>query len=337
MPMRTRTYGFTLIELLVVIAIIAILIALLLPAVQMAREAARRTQCSNNLKQIGLALHNYHASNGTFPPGGMFCSSAPSHWSVLSMLLNYLEYDQVYNSINFSMPVWGGLGGRPYDIDVHATVRSQKVEAFICPSDSEPGTLSGGWGPNNYMSNWGVYHGDGLFTQVVWLPYVVKEAMITDGLSNTAAFAESVKGDDSTAAVTRNYRAEVFDLASLNASGCRFMTDQQIDQHAEQCANLASTAGNGFSNKGAWWGFGETGWTGYRHRTGPNQNACSCNPGGSSQQLWLGPISASSEHPGGVNMLLADGSTRFVSETIDIKTWRAIGTRAGAEQLDDKY
>jgi len=333
--MRTRVRAFTLIELLVVIGIIAVLIALLLPAVQMAREAARRSQCVNNLKQIGLAIHNYHDTYRAFPPGSMFCSpdpvlgSIPSHWSEHALILPYLEQSGIYGSINFSLPVWGGLGPPPYDVDVHATVRSQRLEVFLCPSDQNPGTLSGAYGPNNYMSNWGVFHLDGLFQAVVWPNGTIASNKIIDGLSNTAAFSESVKGDDS--AGVNDRRAKVFDLATLSASGnCRGMTDQEILQHADQCASLNTSSTPYFSQKGAWWGFGITGWTGYRHRTGPNQNACSCLPSG----LWLGPISASSPHPGGVNVLLADGSVRWVSDGIDLGIWRAMGTRNGREQVD---
>ena len=333
--MSTRERGFTLIELLVVIAIIAILIALLLPAVQMAREAARRSQCVNNLKQIGLAIHNYHDDFRAFPPGSMFCSpdpvlgSIPSHWSGHALILPYLEQSGIYGSINFALPVWGGLGAPPYNVDVHATVRMQRLEVFLCPSDQNPGTGSSGYGPNNYMANWGVFHLDGLFQAVVWPGGTITVAKVTDGLSNTAAFAECIKGDDSTG--IRDRRTKVFDLATLSGAGnCRSMTDQEILQHADQCASLNTQATTYSSVKGAWWGFGMPGWTGYRHRTGPNQNACNCLPSG----FWLGPITASSEHPGGVNVLLADGSVRWVGDAIDLGIWRAMGTRDRSEQVD---
>ena len=132
----------------------------------------------------------------------------------------------------------------------------------------------------------------------------------------------------------REHRAEVFDLSSLTPAGCRFMTNQQIIQHADMCEALQNPAGDGFSIKGAWWGFGETGWTGYRHRTAPNRNSCTCNPAGQTQQLWLAPISASSLHPAGVNLLLADGTVRWISDNIDIAIWRAMGTRDGREKVD---
>jgi len=333
--MASQRRAFTLIELLVVIAIIAILIALLLPAVQMAREAARRTQCVNNLKQIGLALHTYHSSNGCFPHGSNFCTfdrgggpSHPSHWSVHSKLLPYLDQAAIYNSINFSMPVWA-MPPTPYDVDVHVTVRQQRLEVFLCPTDTNPGTLSQSVGPNNYMSNWGTAWPlrDGMFTNAVWRPYVVSLQMVLDGTSNTAMFSESVKGDDSNSPATLDPRAEVFFLTPPAG-----IAVSDFLQFADDCENLAPEPGNNFSNKGAMWFFGGGGFTGYRHLTRPNGHSCAW---GMEVPQCFGAVSASSLHAGGgVNVLLVDGSVRWVSDNIEVQTWRALGSRNGREKAE---
>lgn len=194
--------GFTLIELLVVIAIIAVLIALLLPAVQQAREAARRTQCKNNLKQLGLALHNYHDTYRTFPcaaywlwcpPGGMtngLCSNAqPRNFTWMTMILPYIDQAPVYNQINFSQPGWGQLIGN------NQRLQEISFPAFQCPSD--PGiSLSNRFnvGMTNYSGSegydWWNRPGstlNGMFTITVH----TKIAQITDGTSQTIAVAET--------------------------------------------------------------------------------------------------------------------------------------------------
>jgi prepilin-type N-terminal cleavage/methylation domain-containing protein/prepilin-type processing-associated H-X9-DG protein len=236
MKMRSRRLGFTLIELLVVIAIIAVLIALLLPAVQSAREAARRAQCTNNLKQIGLALHNYHSANNTFPlgtsatfgplnmnNGGALCM-AWSSWSAQSLLLPYLEQMPLYNAANFMIdPI---NDPQSYNTTVFYT----KIAAFLCPSDGNAGTTSGqSGGPliNNYyasigttdLSNGGTdaYSGQymgtnngntiqtcnggqgstGLFYYATG--YGIQA--VTDGTSNTVAFSEGLTGSNGTSRV----------------------------------------------------------------------------------------------------------------------------------------
>ncbi len=217
MQRRSDRAGFTLIELLVVIAIIAVLIALLLPAVQAAREAARRAQCVNNLKQLGIALHNYHDVTGVLPWG-----AGPwgwNDWSTHVMMLPYMEQTPLYNALNFTNGCAdGNCGG------VNTTGVYRQVATFLCPSD--PDRLSTAQGHNNYMGNagsapnsfygWnsqsnGAYGGfAGVFCFVGVAcdsppappcggangqqPFSIGFRDVTDGLSNTAAFSERIKG-----------------------------------------------------------------------------------------------------------------------------------------------
>jgi prepilin-type N-terminal cleavage/methylation domain-containing protein len=203
---RVRT-GFTLIELLVVITIIGMVIALLLPAVQAAREAARRAQCVNNLKQIGIALHNYHTTLGVFPfgMGARYVNYLCMWHSAQSMLLPYLDQIPLYNASNFNFPIdtpsgnslgraWSRLAGV-----VNSTANSTKVAVFLCPSDTSV-FRDPRWPGLNYLGNFGVN------PRGWWIPQVadglfyaenrIGIGAIKDGSSNTAAFGESLKGDD---------------------------------------------------------------------------------------------------------------------------------------------
>src|SRR4051812_45828242 len=152
LTMKSRRPGFTLIELLVVIAIIAVLIGLLLPAVQAAREAARRAQCVNNLKQLGLALHNYHDTVGAFPLG-RFTNSSDS-FSPFARILPFMEQSNAFAAANFDVP-WSNA--------INLTATQTKIATFLCPSDSQVGTIPNGWGGTNYRSNEGtsvaMWHG----------------------------------------------------------------------------------------------------------------------------------------------------------------------------------
>src|SRR5262245_8538513 len=200
--MRTGTRrGFTLIELLVVISIIAVLIALLLPAVQAAREAARRAQCVNNMKQIGLGMHNYHSSLGVFPSGGTQNWSSYGYnsgwgtWSAQALLLGYMEGQPLYNAANFNHVCCFSMGW-----NVNSTVTCAILNVFICPSDglSPIPTQNAIWTgeTNNYFGSVGTStdyfaRSTGLFTEGGEV-YGVQS--ITDGSSNTIAFGESLVG-----------------------------------------------------------------------------------------------------------------------------------------------
>src|SRR6516165_8820404 len=199
--MRPKTCrGFTLIELLVVIAIIAVLIALLLPAVQSAREAARRAQCSNNLKQIGLGLHNYHSTHNTFPLGGTVNWSGYGYhagwgtWSAQALLLGYMEGQPLYNAINFNWVCCWDTG-----MYINSTVSMAIISSYICPSDGlspiSPGNDAWGGLTNNYMACAGdstdFFNPSGLFAES-FKCYGVQAC--TDGSSNTIAFGESLIG-----------------------------------------------------------------------------------------------------------------------------------------------
>jgi prepilin-type N-terminal cleavage/methylation domain-containing protein/prepilin-type processing-associated H-X9-DG protein len=316
-----RRSGFTLIELLVVIAIIAILIGLLLPAVQKVREATARMSCSNNLKQIGLALHNYEGTMGAFPPGR---NQYPRVVSAPARLLAYVEQDNLQRLIdpNGTLAVGGqnDLAGK------------NRVSLLVCPSDPRHGQVPGSaYYGTNYVACNGtgvtldaagaiiahlkIPDGNGAFAQVP-----TRIADITDGTSNTAAFSESLVGNGAavTAAPADSRQAA---LVVLEVAGGN-------DPTPADCA-----AGNGTwsARRGEQWINGHYGNTLYNHFYQPNARAWDCGNGSHNKGL----TAARSQHPGGVNVLLCDGSVRFVSDGVDLAAWRALATRAGGEVVGD--
>jgi prepilin-type N-terminal cleavage/methylation domain-containing protein/prepilin-type processing-associated H-X9-DG protein len=380
--------GFTLIELLVVIAIIAVLIALLLPAVQAAREAARRAQCTNNLKQIGLAMHNYHQTNDKFPPGMSQSASAANYaggyagwgeWSAQAMMLPYMEQSPVYSSINFSFNMIWGTGAA-----TNLTAQTRVINSFCCPSDTQVAfggspsmsvTMFNSWGQNaawapninSYKASLGtttsVYgwqtgylscqpdpfnlnggtqcasNTTGLFT--CWNCYGIRD--VTDGTSNTVAFAESLVGDatnvlpthrnNSVMGVTGAAAVEAFDASALNW--------QTVIMPAIQACTLAYKSGTNVTGEnGIRWGYGAAGISMFQTVVPPNGapwNSCQDQCGGC-QLNYTQFSNAQSNHPGGVNVLFGDGSVKFIKDSINPQTWMALGTRANGEVISsDSY
>jgi prepilin-type N-terminal cleavage/methylation domain-containing protein/prepilin-type processing-associated H-X9-DG protein len=313
-PIRS---AFTLIELLVVIAIIAVLIGLLVPAVQKVREAAARTQCQNNLKQIGLAMHNYHSDHGSFPGG-----SDANGFSAHCYLLPYLEQDAIYKSINFNLPA-----SDPANSGLETLV----VPGFLCPSDPTARPPAG-WAGNNYVGNIGsdlpfFSPNSGIFfmTGFFYGDQRIRVTDIQDGSSNTAAFCEKLKGDFDQGTLTpaTDLIMDPGDYSSLTGPGA-------ADLAMADCRAKTLTYNNEFrSDLGGYW---STAWhmTLYNHVAPPGDPHCAFFPDRAS-------MPASSAHQRGVNLLMCDGSVRWVTYTISVSTWRALGTRAGGDLLGPDF
>ncbi len=335
--------GFTLIELLVVIAIIAVLIALLLPAVQAAREAARRAQCTNNLKQIGLGMHNYHSTNNTFPwTSGWTAPVFPNYagqneWSnfgALALILPAMEQGAIYNSINFS---WGLYPFQDSTDVLQSTAIYTVVGSFLCPSDQ-------GRGRNNYRASNGTNYdwhsrqsGSGAMVRTKSAGQTDRGvAGITDGTSNTIAFVERNRGDGDPAKYSPG---DV--LAGVGISG--FPT--YVIQNAADQTYLNTTAiPTCNSSTAATYDWGGWTWAGGEYTTAvinfvltPNHKSKDCSPWGT-QGTGYGFFTARSRHPGGVNTLLADGSVKFIKDSINPMTWYALATATGGEVISaDAY
>ena len=313
--------GFTLVELLVVIAIIGVLVALLLPAVQSAREAARRTSCRNNLKQIGVALLSFHDSQGRFPPGRG--GPPPKIFSTLAYLLPYVEEGSLQGQIDLaSAPTNVVVAGVSYSGARNLPAGSEAVAVLQCPSDTAEGRVSGlVYGATNYAANTGsaavdagsVRLADGVF----FLESKVAFNDLADGSSHTAAFSERMLGTgQSTTSLPNQSGLYILELKN------------SVTLAVDTCATPSS--GTWFSQRGGKWILGNYGNTLYNHQFTPNPPQWDCM----NLPQQKGFMSARSYHPGGVNVLFCDGSVRFVEDGIETNVWRALATRAGSETLD---
>ncbi len=342
--------GFTLIELLVVIAIIAVLIALLLPAVQSAREAARRIQCTNNLKQMGLGLYNYESTNGAFPPATILVypsatATKPSwqgSWSVNARIAPFLELGPLYNSINFS---------GTYSDPANTTVSYTPVKFLFCPSDPGPsidnasllGTGDATSSYGQFVGDWYVWANGGPRNRSAFGPnYSRTLAMFTDGLSNTMAASEGYIGHlQARSCYTSPNSPPGMSPTSVPSPDVSLATLQSLVSACSGSSRFGQKAGH------TRWTNGGVYYSGVTTAVPPNPNVS--YPGFSGPFDWVsidenngGPtyasLSASSYHAGGVNVLMGDGSVKFMKNSVSPFTWRALGTIAGGEVISsDSY
>ena len=311
--LHKRKRGFTLVELLVVIAIIGILVALLLPAIQAAREAARRAQCTNNLKQIALAVHNYHDTFNAFPPGSVRSSNIPNvnswstqHLSWLARILPFMEQQAIFDQIDWArLQSWNHAPGN--------TLRNIDLACYRCPSDFSDARCSSSWAPTNYVGNGGARAGHAYTT------------------ANTRGMFWDVHNTDAMAA----RMSDITDGTSttLMASECKINEPWVCRGSCTYSACITGTDGvtrtsNEEGGRGYSWYRAYGGWEYLFNTILPINDPLTANHecmSGSQD----GAYAARSRHPGGVNVAMADGSTKFVSENLALDVWRAASTIGG--------
>jgi prepilin-type N-terminal cleavage/methylation domain-containing protein len=342
----TRSRGFTLIELLVVIAIISVLIALLLPAVQAAREAARRMQCINNLKQLGLAIHNYESTYSVLPPQQVLTFTGTgvawkSQWGVTSRLLPFAEQGPLVNALNYTLKT---------SDPANTTVVSTTVKLLICPSEvntqaststsATTGVVSA-YGVSNYgwcEGDWYVFGGYGAVpNRSAFGPNMSRKyAAFTDGLSQTVLGAE-----------VKTYVPAYHDCPSVvppvMASPTAFPDPTSVIVTVAAAAFGCKAPASGHTR----WCHGNTFYDGFTTALPPNTQSLSGLPAVDSDFVsededdggpTFSAVTARSYHPGGVNALIGDGSVRFIKNSIAWSTWRALGSVGGGEVISaDSY
>jgi prepilin-type N-terminal cleavage/methylation domain-containing protein/prepilin-type processing-associated H-X9-DG protein len=352
--MTTNRRGFTLIELLVVIAIIGVLVGLLLPAVQAAREAARRGQCSNNLKQIGLALHNYEGTHGTFPPGRIntYIAGNGHCWGAYSQLMPYLELGAVYSAMNFSMNPDPDYTTTSASVNMTAAVTV--LGTLLCPSDGGNALVQVGGGlyaghnyPLNVGSGYSVVQippaGVPAPNGILFENSAVRIADMTDGTSSTCVIGETIRstlgaptGFNGLAAFAQDPLGG-FVITGNNTAG----NGPPLTSDADYTNLCLTGTPKGFQpTRGIKWLYGAPGHSMYNHRRPPNDKHYDCRGGlphsDKSPTDWVNlslNVTARSRHPGGVNELFCDGHVQFVKDSVNVLTWQAIGSRNGNEIL----
>jgi prepilin-type N-terminal cleavage/methylation domain-containing protein/prepilin-type processing-associated H-X9-DG protein len=333
MPLRRR--AFTLIELLVVIAIIAVLIALLLPAVQQAREAARKAQCKNNLKQIGIALHNYHDVYGLLPPGRMRslvdgqgrCFSAYAH------LLPYLDAASLHQRIDFNYNPEDAINSVPLD---------QTIPFFLCPSDQYRKLQTIGAVHNYPLSsgttfplsprNPGGVKIDGVFFE----NSSIRFGDMIDGTSQTVCISETIKSEGGPSTWDGVSKTNGFVLTQGNDNST---TGPELTNYSTQCHGTGLLLNQ---TRGSRWLYGAPGHSMYNHIRTPNHFDIDCRGGLPHSIRWNAvwdrlsqDVAARSRHSGGVHALFADGHVSLINDSIDTLIWRAVGSRNGSEAMGE--
>ncbi len=354
-----RRNGFTLIELLVVIAIIAILVSLLLPAVQQAREAARRSQCQNNLKQLGLALHNYHSTYDRFPAGRFGTNENNFNLGTLVALTSYVDSPALWNQI--SRPLantsggsgpnpWPAMGPGPFDADYPPW--QAQIPSLLCPSDGGDSEVYANtnyvmcWGDNGLGNDESTPNAEcrGVFSAMAWRG--VRD--IRDGTTQTLLVGESGSFGGENLFQSRiaekapgNFQKEAWTKCFLEFR----------DTNNPGYYNTSSSNFTFFTDRGQRWAHGRPGFSAFNTIFPPN--GPSCGRSGTAKELNV-IATPGSYHPGGAQFTLADGSVRFISETIDtgdlkndvapaesgrsaFGAWGALGSRAGGEVIDDAF
>lgn len=337
--------GFTLIELLVVVAVIGVLVAILLPAVQSAREAARRMQCSSNLRDLGIAMNNFYSSNGHFPAGSE-AKPAPQfpnnphtfyRWSALARLTPFLEQQEAHDLLDFDLPMYRMAQGQGLGLTPQITTSvATRLANFLCPSDIDAPALSDDGSTRYGLTNYAVCTGSGMgggtpfeTDGVYFVNSRIRFADIVDGSSHTVVASESTLGQGKERLQVAQQVQPQTDYASPLLFGNATLTETSC---------RAAFIWNNTNRRGFFWASGEYRCALYNHHRMPNDRIIDCigsrsNTGEDVKTMFasFGWRAARSRHPGGVHALMGDGSVHFVGNGIDPLVWRAAATRAGGE------